>query len=131
MADSDTSLSEDECELIDLDVEGWIETVIINSCLDKCYQLIRFRKLVDFFTRKEYLKFRLKNWRQGWKRFLLHIETSVFEQRLRKYLIQQNMSKIFVDQVLVEYREEFLQTVKGEEKNLNTETNSNDNNNRN
>ena len=66
-------------------------------------------------------KFRVKkwkSWKSGWRKFLVYIETQEFEQGLIKYLVKKKFSERVIMKIFSEFREEFFNSVRGEEGNL-------------
>ncbi len=83
----------DLLELVDLTTEDWIITDVIERCLENCFEMIRFRYFVDRYTRRAYIKFRVKkwkSWKSGWDKFLVYIETHhrLTQRGSNQYLIQ-------------------------------------------
>ena len=115
-----TSNSSDieELEVLELDLEGWIKTAIIDECCQQAMEMSRFKSCVDRFTKTEYLKFRVRHWRNGWAKFLTYLESPGFEHKLRIHLLKRQFTTNFINNVLAEYRQDFFETVRGEEANL-------------
>ena len=110
-----------DSDLVDLTTEDWIITDVIERCLENCFEMIRFRYFVDRYTRRAYIKFRVKkwkSWKSGWRKFLVYIETQEFEQGLIKYLVKKKFSERVIMKIFSEFREEFFNSVRGEEGNL-------------
>ena len=115
----DVSQETEEFECLELspkdDLQYWIQNNLITSILDQSFQLIAFKKYVEQFTRNSYLKFRIKNWKKGWEKFLVYIESDTFQQKLYQYLILKKFTKNYIESVFEEYKENFYETVRGED----------------
>ena len=111
---------EDDCfECLDLsqeeDLQYWIQNSLLSSVLDQSFQLISFKNYVEKFTRNSYLKFRVKNWRKGWEKFLVYIESDLFHQKICQYLLTKKFTTVYIDNVFAEYKQNFIETVRGED----------------
>ena len=116
MSDTDSSLEE-----VDFPITDWVNTEIIDRAIKDCFTMVKFRYYVDRYTRRSYLKFRVKNWRKGWDKFLMYIETQRFEQGLISYLVKKGFDITTIQKTFLEFRTEFFETVRGEEKILEKE----------
>ena len=115
----DVSQETEEFECLELspkdDLQYWIQNNLITSILDQSFKLITFKKYVEQFTRNSYLKFRIKNWKKGWEKFLVYIESDIFQKKLYQYLILKKFTKNYIESLFEEYKENFYETVRGED----------------